>query len=404
MATDFMPALVEPTQGETVTIPMANNQLSPKVSSFFTEANFQDPHLVVDLEQVSLNYQNLNKAMPQAEIFYAVKANPEQQILQELADLGSSFDAASLSEIESCLALGISADRISFGNTIKKQRDIAAAFNKGIRFFAFDSAEELRKLAESAPGSHVFCRVLVNCAGAEWPLSNKFGCSLEMAEQLMIEAQQLGLIPTGFSFHVGSQQTQIHQWGLALNQIKMLYSSLKLRGIPLTHINLGGGFPTQYTTDIPSIEAYGQGLELALEQQFGEQVPKILIEPGRYIVGNAGIIEAEVILVAQKQAQDERRWVYLDIGIFSGLAECMDEAIKYPISIVGKESNTEVGSVILAGPSCDSVDVLYKDVAYQLPLDLKAGDKIRIHSTGAYTSTYSSVGFNGFPPLKCVCI
>ncbi len=404
MATDLMPALFEPAQGEDITIPMASNPLSPRVSSFLAEANFQDPHLVVDLEQVLLNYQNLDQAMPQAEIFYAVKANPERQILQVLADSGSSFDAASLNEIESCLTLGIDPDRISFGNTIKKQRDIAAAFQKGIRLFAFDSAEELGKLAESAPGSHVFCRVLVNCDGAEWPLSNKFGCSMEMAEQLMIEAQKLGLIPTGLSFHVGSQQTQIHQWGLALGQIKKLYSSLKLRGITLTHINLGGGFPTQYTTDIPSIAAYGQGLEFALEQQFGDQIPKVLIEPGRYIVGNAGVIEAEVVLVAQKQEGDERRWVYLDIGIFSGLAECMDEAIKYPISILGKETCKEVGSVILAGPSCDSVDVLYKETAYQLPLNLKAGDKVHIHSTGAYTSTYSSVGFNGFPPLKCVCI
>ncbi len=403
MAPDLMPA-----RNENVTIPMATSPLSPKasskVSSFLTENDFQEPHLIIDLDQVQQNYQYLATAMPLADIFYAVKANPEKQILQLLADLGSSFDAASLNEINDCLALGISPDRISFGNTIKKQRDIAQAFEKGIRLFAFDSEEELNKLAESAPGSQIFCRVLVDCDGAEWPLSKKFGCSFQMAEKLMIEAKSFDLKPVGFSFHVGSQQTLIQQWDQALSQIVKLYSSLKQENIHLTHINLGGGFPTQYISNIPDIKAYGQGLEQALRNYFGDQVPQVIIEPGRYIVGNAGIIEAEVVLVARKHEGDEQRWVYLDIGIFSGLAECMNEAIKYPITIPGKENQSELGPVILAGPSCDSVDVLYEKAAYQLPLDLKARDKIRIHSTGAYTSTYSSVGFNGFPPLKCLCI
>ncbi|KLN60911.1 ornithine decarboxylase [Kiloniella spongiae] len=383
---------------------MSIGTLTTKLDAFFAQNSFDEPHLAIDLDKVASNFKNLASALPEASIYYAVKANPEPQILSCLKDIGSCFDAASITEIKLCLSLGIPAKSISFGNTIKKQGDISQAFTLGIRSYAFDSEEELQKIASLAPGSDVYCRVLVDCAGADWPLSHKFGCSTTMARGLLLKSINLGLQPIGLSFHVGSQQTQISQWDNALEQIHDIYKDLKEQGIELSTLNLGGGFPTAYNAHVPSIAQYGGSLSAALEKHFGDNCPKIIIEPGRYIVGDAGVIEAEVVLVSRKNAEEEKRWVYLDIGIFSGLAECLDEAIKYPITVVGKEADTNLGPVILAGPSCDSVDVLYEKFNYQLPLDLKSGDKIRIHATGAYTTTYSSVGFNGFPPLSCSCI
>ncbi len=383
---------------------MNTGSLMTKLDTFFAQNSFEEPHLVIDLDKVASNFTNLTTALPQAAVYYAVKANPEPQILSRLKDLGSHFDAASITEIKLCLSLGISAKRISFGNTIKKQRDISQAFKLGIQSYAFDSEEELQKIASLAPGSDVYCRVLVDCAGADWPLSHKFGCSPIMAKELLLKAVDLGLQPIGLSFHVGSQQTQIKQWDNALGQVQDLYENLKKQGLELSTLNLGGGFPTAYSANVPTIAQYGDTLSTALKKHFGDHCPRIIVEPGRYIVGDAGVIEAEVVLVSRKNTRDEKRWVYLDIGIFSGLAECLDEAIKYPITVVGKESDTNLGPVILAGPSCDSVDVLYEKFNYQLPLDLKSGDKIRIHATGAYTTTYSSIGFNGFPPLSCSCI
>ena len=135
----------------------------------------------------------------------------------------------------------------------------------------------------------------------------------------------------------------------------------------------------------------------AMVETFGNQMPRMVIEPGRSIVGAAGVIEAEVVLVSRKSYDDPVRWVYLDAGMFGGLAETMDEAIQYPI--VAQRGVVETGPVAIAGPTCDGADILYEKAHYELPMDLKAGDRVRIYNTGAYTTTYASVGFNGFDPL-----
>jgi ornithine decarboxylase len=132
-----------------------------------------------------------------------------------------------------------------------------------------------------------------------------------------------------------------------------------------------------------------------------------MAEPGRGLVAEAGVIAAEVLLVSRKRPSDIARWVYLDIGRFSGLAETEGEAIRYQIETsadVGDTGRNETGPCILAGPSCDSADVMYEKRPVQLPLNLQTGDKVRILACGAYTTTYASIGFNGFPPLGAVCI
>jgi ornithine decarboxylase len=386
--------------------PRAAHQESPmatqKIHDFLATRRPDGPCLVVDLDVVRENFNGFRSALPDSKIFYAVKANPAPEILKLLASLGSSFDTASVTEIEMALAAGATPDRISYGNTIKKERDIARAHALGISLFAVDSHEEVEKVARAAPGARVFCRVLTDGEGAEWPLSRKFGCVPPMAVDVLVYAHQLGLVSYGVSFHVGSQMTQLDAWDAALTDAKYVFDKLAQQGIALQMVNMGGGFPTKYLKDVPTAQAYGQAIFAALTRHFGNRLPETIIEPGRGMVGNAGVIKAEVVLVSKKSDADAARWVFLDIGKFGGLAETMDEAIRYPIRTA--RDADEMEPCVLAGPTCDSADVLYEKTPYPLPISLTIGDEVLIEGTGAYTTTYASVAFNGFEPLRSYVI
>jgi len=372
--------------------------MTARIREFLHKRVDEGPCLVVDLDVVRENYQAFAKALPDTKVFYAVKANPAPEVLKLLAALGSSFDIASVAEIEMVLAAGAKADRISFGNTIKKERDVARAHALGVRLFAVDCKAEVEKIARAAPKSSVFCRFLHDCAGAEWPLSRKFGCDTAMAIDVLEHAHQLGLVAHGVSFHVGSQQPRTQAWDGALKSAAAIFRGCAERGINLAMVHLGGGFPAKYLKEVPAVKTYGRSIFRALRKHFGNRIPDTIIEPGRGMVGDAGIIEAEVVLISKKSETDDVRWVYLDIGKFGGLAETADEAIRYPIRT--PRDGGELGACVLAGPTCDSVDVMYEKQPYPLPISLEIGDKVLIEGTGAYTATYSSVAFNGFAPLK----
>ena len=376
--------------------------MTDRIREFLRHRRPEGPCLVVDTEVVRDNYLAFAKAMPDSRVFYAVKANPAPEILKLLASLGSSFDCASVPEIDMALGAGASPDRISYGNTIKKERDVAAAFARGIRLFAVDAKEEVEKIARAAPGARVFCRILCAGDGAEWPLSRKFGCEPAFAIDVLEHAHRLGLDAYGISFHVGSQQPNPEAWDGALKATAEVFRTLSDRGIQLRMVNLGGGFPAKYLKKIPLVKTYGRAISSALRKHFGNRIPETIIEPGRGMVGDAGVIKAEVVLISKKAADDETRWVYLDIGKFGGLAETMDEAIRYPIRT--SHDRDRKAPCIIAGPTCDSVDVLYEKVPYDLPVSLSIGDEVLIEGTGAYTTTYAAVAFNGFAPLKSYAI
>ncbi len=368
------------------------------------------PVMVLDLDVVRDNFTAFARALPDTRVFYAVKANPAPEVLSLLAEMGSCFDTASVVEMEMVLAAGATADRISFGNTIKKERDILRALKLGVRLFAVDCQVEADKIARAAEAAEielgevqVFCRILCDGAGADWPLSRKFGCEPEMAVNVLEHVHRLGLQAYGVSFHVGSQQANTGAWDGALASASMIFRECAVRGIGLSMVNLGGGFPTKYLKQVPGVESYGDAIFRALTKHFGNRLPETIIEPGRGMVGNAGLIEAEVVLVSKKsEAEDEVRWVYLDIGKFGGLAETMDESIRYAIKTDHDEDR--MAPCVVAGPTCDSVDVLYEKNHYPLPVSLSIGDKVWIEGTGAYTTTYSAVAFNGFPPLQQIVI
>jgi ornithine decarboxylase len=373
-----------------------------RIRDFLADRRPDGPCLVVDLDVVRDNFTAYRHALPDTRIYYAVKANPMPEVLGLLASMGSSFDCASVAEIKMALAAGATADRISYGNTIKKERDVAAAFALGVRLFAVDAFEEVEKVARAAPGARVFCRILCDGAGAEWPLSRKFGCEPSLATAVLDHARLYGLVPWGVSFHVGSQQANTGAWDGALASAAQIFADMAERGVELGMVNLGGGFPTRYLKDVPSAEAYGAAIHEALMRHFGNHMPETIIEPGRGMVGSAGTIKAEVVLVSRKAEDEATRWVYLDIGKFGGLAETMDESIRYPIKTAHDGGALE--PCIIAGPTCDSADVLYEKTPYPLPLSLTVGDEVLIEGTGAYTTTYSAVAFNGFPPLATFCI
>lgn len=370
--------------------------MTPKIARFLAQ-HPATPCLVLDIDRVEANFRALTHALPQARIYYAVKANPAAPVLERLVGLGSQFDAASFEEVSACLAAGATPDAISFGNTIKKVSAIAAAHQAGVSLFAFDSIEELEKLARHAPGARVYCRIRVENEGADWPLSRKFGTTVESARDLMLRAGEMGLDPYGLSFHVGSQQTTTAAYELAVARVAMLFTDLRDAGVNIRMMNLGGGFPVRYRDEVPEIDRFGDAIMDAMTTHFGNALPEMLIEPGRFIVGDAGVIAAEVVLVSRRDAADPLRWVYLDIGRFGGLAETEGEAIKYRFTTPHDGGPT--GPVAIAGPTCDGADILYEKTPYRMPLALASGDRVELHATGAYVTTYASQRFNGFAPL-----
>jgi ornithine decarboxylase len=362
----------------------------------------ETPFLVVDLEVIRQKYQELTTCFPIAKVFYALKANPGAPVVNLLRELGSNFDIASIFELNRVLECDVEPDRISYGNTIKKAAHIKYAYDKGVRLFATDSKADLQNIAEQAPGSKIFVRILVEGGEtAEWPLSRKFGCHPDMAIDLLVQAKNLGLVPYGISFHVGSQQKDIAVWDAALSKVKYMFDWMKFEeDVSLKMINMGGGFPANYISEVNPIQIYAEEILRYLHDDHGDDLPEIILEPGRSLVGESGVLVSEVVLISRKSRTDLNRWVYLDVGLFQGLIETLGEAIKYPIYTPKMDERVQEGTVVLAGPTCDSADIMYENSHYQLPLNLAVGDRLYWLTTGAYTNSYSSVEFNGFPPLQ----
>jgi len=372
-----------------------------KMDAYVASRDFDIPTLVIDVDRVAVQYHALKAGLGRADIHYAVKANPARQIIARLVDLGSHFDAASKGEIALCLNEGADPSEISFGNTIKRASDIAWAWDQGITLFAADAEEELEKIAANAPGASVYIRLIVETSAADWPLSRKFGCDPDTALALLDKAKALGLDPVGFSFHVGSQTRKSEMWAPTLDAMADIWNAARDAGHDLYLLNIGGGFPAFYGAAIEAPTAYASNVMALVTARFPDAT-RIMAEPGRGLVAEAGLIVAEVMLVSRKSARDMHRWVYLNIGRFSGLAETEGEAIRYQFQTHRDADQT--GPCILAGPTCDSADILYEKRPMLMPLSLVAGDRVLIRNTGAYTSTYSSICFNGFPPLDVVVI
>jgi diaminopimelate decarboxylase/spermidine synthase len=349
----------------------------------------ETPYLTVDLGRVRSNLAALRTALPEAHIRYAVKANPAQPILRLLASQDCGFDVASIGEVDACQAAGIDARLLSFGNTIKKAADIARAHARGVRRFAVDTEQGLSAIAEHAPGAAVECRIAPPFPSSVTPFGHKFGCAPAAAAVLLHTARQRGLNAEGVCFHVGSQQLDPAAWELGIRWAATIFDQIA----GLTTINVGGGYPLAYVDGAPSFETIADALTAALARHFGARPPRVVVEPGRLLVGSAGTISSQVVSV--RTGTDSRRWVYLDIGRYGGLAETENEYIRYRLRT--DRDGDPVDGAVIAGPTCDGDDVLYRN--YPLPVSLAPGDRVEIDDTGAYTASYASVDFNGFTAL-----
>lgn len=340
----------------------------------------------------------LTSALPGAHVRYAVKANPHPAVLRALAAAGAGFDVASPAEVGAALAAGARPEALIHSNPIARRDHLRACGLLGVRLFVVDSEQEVAKVAEAVPGAAVLTRILTSGAGSDWPLSRKFGCTPDHAVDLHVLAARLGLVPAGVAFHVGSQQRDPHAWAAPVHSAAGVFDRLRAAGHEPWLLDIGGGFPARHEGPVPDLATYGEVIADQVADAFGDRRPTVLLEPGRGIVGDAGTLVAKVVAVVDR---GERRWVHLDAGVFTGLVETLEEAIRYRLDT---DRRGPAVPCVLAGPTCDSADVLYETVPVDLPSDLAEGDVVRFLSAGAYTSCYSTVGFNGFEPLPTVLV
>ncbi len=363
-----------------------------KVLNYIALSEELPPYLLMDREVVSEKVSVIGRNINNSKVFYAVKANPDIEVLRLLNDLGLGFEIASEGELRMLASLGVAPERIITSNPMKTFKFLDQAVDYGVNYFAYDSVVEVEKLAKYAPGAHVYVRLAVPNEGSEWPLSKKFGVELDEAEALLVYAKDKGLNPVGITFHVGSQCNNVYNWNAAIDKAKELWDTVEQKGIKLRVLNIGGGYPIRYTKNVVDIETIEKKVDKILKQKFSGDV-EIFIEPGRAMVGDAGVFVSTVI---GKASRGDENWLYIDVGVFNGMMESVG-GIKYTY-VVG--SRGEPKEWTIAGPSCDSFDVIDREVELPEP---EVGNRILILSSGAYTISYASE-FNGFSIPKTILI
>jgi ornithine decarboxylase len=353
----------------------------------------QTPFLVCDLETIERRYQELTEAIPGLAVFFAMKSNSSGPVLRHVQGLGGSFEVASVAEMRLAEAAGAAPADMLYSNPIKAPDQIALAAAAGLYRFAFDSEAELRKIAAQAPGASVYARLRVDDHTSLFPLSRKFGVSAKTAGDLLLLAPELGLVPYGLTFHVGSQCTNPMAWEGAIEQCGAVMRRLMRAGVRLPMLNIGGGFPARYTAPVPDLSLIAAVIGNALVR-LPYQPALLAAEPGRYLVAESGVLAATVIGVDQR---DGERWVYLDVGGYNGMMEAVQTGGRWHFPLLTSRPDhfkAETVPTTVTGPSCDSSDTLFYGAA--LPASLELGDRVYIGTAGAYTSAYAS-SFNGFP-------
>jgi ornithine decarboxylase len=361
-------------------------------------ATHATPFLLMDLDIVVRQLERFRSLLPGVTVHYAMKCNPDPRLLERLMAAGASFEIASLTELQTLSTIGAPVRDVIFSNPVKAPEHMRGAFEAGVRRFAFDSVTELEKLARHAPGSSVYVRLRTLDINSVVPSEGKFGVDPEHAAELMLHARALDLIPLGIGFHVGSQMLDPYSWTVAIMQTADLMRRLDVIGIHIDMLDLGGGFPACYEHETPDLSAITDAIQIALAEHLPYPVPNIVIEPGRGLVADAGLMVATIIGTATRAG---KQWVHLDIGAFNGMMESLEtrNELRYPMT--DSKSSPQLASYHVTGPTCDSQDTLLFDV--NLSKGLSPGDRIYIHTAGAYTTSYAST-FNGFDLPRTYCM
>ncbi|WP_432839134.1 type III PLP-dependent enzyme [Dactylosporangium sp. CA-092794] len=354
------------------------------------------PELVIDLDRVARAYRAFADNLPSVNVHYAMKCNPHPEVLALLHALGSRFEIASAAELDALLAIGVDPAEVLSSNPVKPLAHIARQHAAGVWRFAFDSEDELDKIAAAAPGAAVIVRLAAHQIRSGVPSEGKFGVDPDSAVALMLAARERGLRPYGAAFHVGSQMLLAHAWRAPLRAVGYVMSKLAAEDVFLHMVNLGGGFPARYVVKTPPLAEYWATIGPGLAQL--PYPVDAVCEPGRAIVAEAGRLRATVIGTAVRGG---RRWAHLDVGAFNGLMESLETAnqLRFPVS--DSRGGATRDRFHLTGPTCDSQDTIMFDV--ELSADLRTGDEVYLDGTGAYTTVYAS-RFNGFdvPSVRCV--
>lgn len=346
---------------------------------------YHKPFLLIDTRIVREKTRRFLAAMPRVRPHYAVKANPDPRVLRVLIEEGAGFEIASVAELDLLLGLGVPAADIFYSNPMKTREWIAYAASKGVEWFVADAVEEVRKVHAVKPDAKLYLRIDTPNIGADWPLAGKFGAHAAEVPEIIATCAALGADLAGVTFHVGSQCRNPENWRVGIEKARAVFDQALAAGLKPRMLDIGGGFPVRHVKPIPSIEVIGEVVNRALEA-FPADV-RIVAEPGRYLVSDAGYFVCRVVGTATRNGS---RWMYWDAGLFGGIIETA-EGLKYKIRT---DRSGPDASWTVAGPTCDSVDVILRDEA--LPSDLQEGDFVYIRNAGAYTTAYASC-FNGFP-------
>ena len=352
------------------------------------------PLLVLDAQSVREQFLALQQALPGAAIFYAVKSLPHPAILRLLADMGAGFDMASSGEIELLRDLRIGSRRTIHTHPIKRDADIRDALRYGCTTFVVDNPDELLKFIPYRHRVGLFLRISFRSESAVVDLSKKFGCSVAEVDDMLRLAVRLGIHVKGLCFHVGSQCTDTRRQVDAIHACNALIRQHHDTGAaPISTLDIGGGFPIAYDGTPVDISAYCAPIREAAKAL--PDYVNVIAEPGRFISGPSMTCVATVI---GKALRSGIFWYYLDDGVYGSFSGQMYDHMRYPLEVFSDDQRRF--SSVLAGPTCDSIDVIAEDVL--LP-ELQLGDLVAGHMMGAYTSA-SATNFNLLKKAKIVLL
>ncbi|XP_023113588.2 antizyme inhibitor 2-like [Felis catus] len=375
-------------------------QVALKKIQELSDSDHRDPFMVADLGVLASRHRAFCQALPRVSPFYAVKCSSSVWVLRVLDTLGTGFDCASQVEMDQVLGLGVAPSRIIYANPCKPVSHIQYAARHGVRLLTFDSEEELTKVAQHYPGARLVLRLLTEDSESIFPLSAKFGASLESCERLLKSARDLGLAVVGTSFHVGSNCRTPHSFRQAIADCRRVFEMGRAFGHDMSLLDIGGGFPGEAGCE-PQFEEMARVINAALAQDFPEgSGVEIIAEPGRFYA--ASVCMAAVNIIAKKAVLESggRRKLlyYLNDGHYGIFRLFLREpAPSMPIVVKELCSDPPLFPCTLYGPTCDAFDKLFREEV-QLP-ELDVGDWLVFPSMGAYTSSMSST-FNGFPPAS----
>jgi len=357
---------------------------------------FGTPLLVASRAALMRNYEALRSSLPGVEFFYAAKANPCEAVLRPLCEAGSSVDVCSYGEMLAALKAGFTPEMMIHTHPCKTVQNLTSCYAEGLRWFTFDNANEIPKLAQHAPDASLLLRLAVSSSSSLINLSAKFGAFEADAVPLMLAAREAGLSVRGMSFHVGSQCRAPEDFHTALLQARRIWDAATEAGIELEVLDIGGGFPAPYRDSVLSLDAYSRSLARALDETFGDLSIRVIAEPGRGMVADTMTLITRVI---GKSMRGGVPWYIIDDGLYGSFSGQMFDHVEYPIMARNAEERGIVPCVV-AGPTCDSSDVVARDQA--LP-ELEIGELLVVPTMGAYTCASAS-NFNGLDLARIIGI